>query len=149
MTKLVKVDKSGKKLDGEPAQLKARELAKRAAEGDPDALKALEKIVVCFERWKKTLADQKEANRKAGEIEGAADATFENAVEQGMPDPPSDKAILAKLQAVETAWQEQKDAATEAGTLRNEAKDKVKAAAGKLERAAQDGAQMTLPGTEE
>lgn len=139
----------GKKGGEDAAQLKAKELAKRAADGDKDALGALEKIVVSFERWKKALGDQKEVARKAKEMEGAADATFENAIEHPLPTHVDHLAILAKLSEVESAYQEQKDATAEATEMRSSAADKVKAAAGKLERATQDGAQMTIPGTGE
>ena len=129
--------------------LKAKELAQRAAGGDKDALKALEKIVVSFERWKKSLGDQREANRKAKELEGAAQATFENAVEAGLPSHPDANDVHDKLRGVEAAWQDQKEAGAEASELRSDAADKVKKAAGKLERATQDGAQMTIPGVDE
>lgn len=137
--------KGGDKEDA--AQLKAKELANRAANGDKEALKALEKIVVCFERWKKAIGDQKDVNRKAKELEGAADATFENAIEQALPASPDHNAIFEKLRVVESTYQEQKDATAEANEMRTNASDKVKAASGKLERATQDGAQMTIPGT--
>ena len=54
----------------------------------------------------------------------------------------------AVLREVESAWQEKKEAGAGANLIRSEASDKVKEAAGKLERAAQDGAQMTIPGTD-
>ncbi len=130
------------------ATLKAKELAKLAAAGDTNALGALEKIVVTFERWKKALADQKEINRKAKELEAGAEAGFENAVEAGLPTSATPGQILEKLRSVESAYSEQKDAGHEATEMRTGASEKVKAAASKLERATQDGAQMTIPGTE-
>jgi hypothetical protein len=131
------------------AKLKADELADRARNGDVEALKALEKIVVCFERWKKALGDQREANRKAKEIEGAAEATFQNAIEAGLPTNADPNAIFEKLRSVESTYQEQQDAHAKAVELRTEAAEKVKKAAAKLERATQDGAQMTIPGVED
>ena len=141
---LVKL-KPGSKSQKDDAPLKAKELAEKAKNGDPDALKALEKIVTCFERWRKALVDQKEANRKAKELEGAAQATLENAIEAGLPANADGNAVFEKLRAVESAWQEQKDAGLAANELRDVASKKVKEAAGKLERATQDGAQVTLP----
>lgn len=142
-----------KKKDDKPkesqADLKAKELTERAKSGDPEALSALSKIVVSFERWKKALADQRQANSDAKELEGGADAAFENAVEQGLPVNADANAVFKKLQAVEMAWQEKKEAYEEAAQIKSAAADKVKRAAGILERATQDGAQLTIPGTGE
>jgi len=131
------------------AKLKASELADRARNGDADAMKALEKIVVCYERWRKTLGDQREVNRKAKEIEGSAEATFQNAIEAGLPSNPDANDVFEKLRTVESAYQEQQDAHAQASELRSEAAEKVKKAAAKLERATQDGAQLTIPGVED
>lgn len=129
--------------------LKARELAKRAAEGDADALKALEKIVVTFERWKAALGKQRDVNREAKELEGGAQASFENAIEAGLPSNPDANDVHGKLREVEQSWQSQKEAIAKASEMKSEAAEKVKKAAGKLERAAQDGAQLTIPGTDD
>lgn len=146
MTKSTKDSDGGK--GGAVIPLKAKELAQRSADGDEGALGALEKIVVTFERWKKALGDQREVNRKAKEVEGAARATFENAIEAGMPSHPDANDVHDKLRSVEHAYQEQKEATAKAVEMRNEASDKVKKAAAKLERATQDGAQMTIPGVD-
>lgn len=128
--------------------LKGKELARRAAEGETDAQKAMEKIVVSFERWKAALGQQRDVNRKAKELEGGAAASFENAVEAGLPANADANAVFEKLRTVEAAWEEQKEAIAKSIEMRGEAAEKVKKAAGKLERAAQDGAQMTIPGTD-
>ena len=146
---LVKLPRKGENKGKPDAQLKAKELAKRAAAGDPDALKALEKIVVCFERWKKALADQREVNRTAKELEGGRAAAFENAVEEGVPTNPNMDQVWGKLRLVEEAWQEHKEAIAKAAEMRTAAAEKVKKRGGELERAAQDGAQMTIPGTDD
>lgn len=130
------------------AQLKGKELARRAAEGDPDAAKALEKIVVSFERWKKLLGDKKDIDRKAKELEGGAAASFENAIEAGLPSNADANDVHAKLRGVEKSWQAQKEAIQQASLMRSEIAEKVKKAAGKLERASQDGAQLTIPVTD-
>ena len=138
-----------KKADNDnAAQLKGRQLAKRAAEGDPDAAKALEKIVVSFEQWKKLLGDKKEIDRKAKELEGGAAASFENAIEKGLPSHPDANDVHDKLRECEVSWQAQKEAIAEASEMRSAIAEKVKKAAGKLERASQDGAQLTIPGTD-
>ena len=129
--------------------LKARELAKRASEGDTDALKALEKIVVSFERWKAALGKQRDLNREAKELEGGAAANFENAVEAGLPSNANANDVHDKLRGIETSWQAQKEAIAQAAEMKSGAAEKVKKAAGKLERASQDGAQLTIPGVED
>ncbi len=137
-----------KKSDNDNAQLKGKELAKRAADGDPDAAKALEKIVVSFERWKKLLGDKKDIDRQAKELEGGASASFENAVEKGLPSNPDANDVHDKLREVEQSWQAQKEAIAKASEMRSAIAEKVKKAAGQLERASQDGAQLTIPGTD-
>ena len=134
-----------------PEALKAKVLAQRAADGDEDAQKALVKIVTCFEKWKQALAKQREVNRKAKEIEGGAEAAFENAIEEGRSatlDQGAQKdEAWDKLLRVEGLWMERKDAIAEADELRKAAAEEVKKRGGELERAAQDGAQLSIPGT--
>jgi len=142
----MKIVRNEKKRDA--AQLKASELRRLADGGDVGALDALETIVVTFERWKKAGSEQKEVSRMARELEAGAEAGFENAVEAGLPTNATPEQVLEKLRTVESTYQEQKEAGARAQEMRSIASDAVKAAAGKLERATQEGAQMTLPSVE-
>jgi hypothetical protein len=130
--------------DDAGARLNAEQLAKAAKDGDPQAFKALQKVVVCFEKWRKALDKAKDAKAKADELEGGAEAAFENAIEEPLPATADGNQVFGKLQNVEKHWQEVKDARAEATELRAEAKEKVKKAAKALEKATEDGAQLTL-----
>lgn len=150
--KAAKAAKAKKALKSKPAAdagpMQGKELVKRAIEGDEGARKALIKFHTCFERWKKALGDQREENRKAKELEGAAQAALENAMEAGLPANADSNAVFEKLRLAEQHWQEWQDAKAEAAQMRSDAADVVKKRAGELERAASDSAQLTIPGTD-
>ncbi len=128
--------------------IQAKELQKRAENGDRQALEALGKIASCFERWRMRVATERKTRRHAKKLEASAAATFENAVEAGLPTNATADDVSRKLASVEQAWQARVEAEAQAGELNKEASKLVKQAAAALDRAMQEGAQLTLPGME-
>ena len=94
------------------------------------------------------VATERETRRHAKELEASAAATFENAVEAGLPTNATADDVSRKLASVEQAWQARVEAEAQAGELKKEASELVKQAAAGLDRAMQEGAQLTLPGME-
>jgi hypothetical protein len=132
---------------GGAIDLRAKELAARAAGGDLDAVKAMERIVVSFERWKKALATAREERDATSRIVGAQEAAFGNAIEAPLESGSTAEAE-DKLRRVEVAWQDLTEAKAERDERNATASDDVKKWANTLERAMREGAQLTLPGTD-
>lgn len=128
-------------------ELKADELRVLAAGGDAVALDAMTKIVATFEKWKRALGVQRDERAACAALVGAAEAKLGNAVEEAQPVDAGEDWPLIKLRAVESAWQDLTEAKAEATERNSVAMDRVRKLGSALERAVQDGAQLTIPGT--
>jgi len=127
--------------------LKAEELQALAAGGDASALEAMTKIIATFEKWKRALGEQRQERQACAALVGAAEAKLANVVEES---PPMDATLewpTLKLRAVEATWQDLTEAKAEAHERNSTAMDRVRKLGSALERAVQDGAQLTIPGT--
>ena len=144
--KTKKAEEASKARAKSAPKMNARELAERAANGDTSALSALEKVVSGFERWRKVLADQRDENKACAELVGGREAALAHVIEEAKPvDSTASDWPIQKLRGVEVAWQDLQEAKAEATERRNAANDKVRKAGKALDRAMQDGAQLTLP----
>ena len=153
-TRKLKLVKKGSAASGsddreKSVELHAKELAERAAGGDLDALKAMEKIVVSFERWKKALFNQASEGEACRKLVGTAESVFANKVEEAMPeDATAADWPMVKLRGIEVSRQDLCEAKSERDERMTTARDVVKKWGSALERAMRDGAQLTIPGTD-
>jgi hypothetical protein len=124
--------------------------AKRdAAATKPEDMRAAAKSVVKrFESWQRALGSRAEIGKSAGTKIKAAEASFREAVELGLPvTGPADEqnvAIASKLRSVEVKWQDWRESIAESAEVRKGAGKDVKTAWKALERAIEETRQLPL-----
>ncbi len=121
------------------------DLAKRFKDGDVDAGKALEEIVINYGQWRSAKSECVRVGKETKEKVTMQEAEMGTAIEASLPASPSKPQIQGKLETVESAWQELQEAKSERVEEQKRTKENLKTWDKKLNEAITHSAQLTLP----
>lgn len=120
------------------------DLATAAGEGNKDALKAVTEIVTSYNAWQDAKENNKKVSKDAKARTEQEFAAVKNAIEDSLPTNGGAQTIQSKLTAIETAWQDYTEAVSHGIEEKKEAKDTLKQASKRFDRAVKDSAQLAL-----
>lgn len=122
-----------------------KDLAQRFKDGDVDAGKALEEIVINYGQWRSAKSECVRVGKETKEKVTMQEAEMGTAIEASLPAAPNKGQVLGKLESVERSWSDLQEAKAERVEEKRRTSENLKTWDKKLNEAITHSAQLTLP----